>query len=285
MQVITTIKEMQAFSKAMKAEGKSVGFVPTMGALHEGHMSLVRSSIKGNDITVVSIFVNPTQFGPTEDFNKYPKDHKGDMEKLSTLNIAVVFLPEVAEMYPKGFGTFIFVGGIGMILCGKSRPDHFNGVATVVTKLFIAVMPDRAYFGQKDYQQAVVIKKLVRELGFEIDIVVCPIVREDDGLAMSSRNSYLSDEERKAALILNKALEYGKGLLLSGREKTTEFIKEKMAAFIKAESLVKIDYVEIVGPEYLENIKKVKTPAVILLATKVGTTRLIDNIIIEGEGQ
>lgn len=285
MQVITTIKEMQAFSKAMKAEGKSIGLVPTMGALHKGHIALIENSIEQNDITVVSIFVNPTQFGPNEDFNKYPKDHKGDMEKLSNLDVAAVFLPEVAEMYPKGFGTFIFVGGIGGILCGKSRPDHFNGVATVVTKLFNIVKPDRAYFGQKDYQQTVVIRKLVKELGFDIDIVVCPIVREDDGLAMSSRNSYLSDEERKAALILNKALEYGKGLMLSGREDKSDSIKEKMGAFIKAESLVTIDYVEIAGPEYLENIKEVKTPAVILLAAKVGATRLIDNIIIEGEGQ
>ena len=234
-----------------------------------------------NDVTVVSIFINPTQFGPGEDFNKYPKDHKGDMEKLSKLDAAAVFLPEAAEMYPKGFSTFLFVGGIGGILCGKSRPDHFNGVATVVTKLFNIVMPDRAYFGQKDYQQTVVIKKLVRELGFDINIAVCPIVREDEGLAVSSRNAYLSDEERKAALILNKALEYGKGLMLSGREDKADSIKEKMGAFINAEPLVTIDYVEIVGTEYLETIKEVKTPALILLAAKVGTTRLIDNIIVE----
>jgi pantoate--beta-alanine ligase len=281
MQVITTIKDMHAFSKAIKADGKSIGFVPTMGAMHEGHMSLVRSSIKENDVTVASIFVNPTQFGPTEDFNKYPKDHKGDMEKLSNIGVAAVFLPDVSEMYPKGFSSFIYVGGIGGILCGASRPDHFNGVATVVTKLFNIVMPDRAYFGQKDYQQTVVIKKLVRELGFDINIVACPIVREEDGLAMSSRNSYLSDEERKAALILNKALEYGKGLMLSGREDKADPIKEKMGAFIKAEPLVTIEYIEIVGTEYLEKIKEVKTPAVILLAAKVGTTRLIDNLLVE----
>lgn len=281
MQVITTIKDMHAFSKKMMAEGKSIGLVPTMGALHEGHMSLLQSSIEENDVTVASIFVNPTQFGPTEDFNKYPKDHKGDMEKLSTLDVGAVFLPEVAEMYPKGFSSFLYVGGIGGILCGVSRPDHFNGVATVVTKLFNIVMPDRAYFGQKDYQQTVVIKKMVRELALNVDIVVCPIVREDDGLAMSSRNSYLSDEERKAALILNKALEYGKGLMLSGREDKADSIKEKMTAFIKAEPLVTIEYVEIAGPEYLEKIKEIKTPAVILLAAKVGTTRLIDNTIVE----
>ncbi|GBE41201.1 MAG TPA: pantoate--beta-alanine ligase [Nitrospirae bacterium] len=281
MQVITTIKDMNAFSKATKAEGKNIGFAPTMGALHKGHISLIGNSVEQNDVTVVSIFVNPTQFGPTEDFNKYPKDHKGDMKKLSNLDVTAVFLPDVAEIYPKGFSTFVYVGGIGCILCGASRPDHFNGVATIVTKLFNIVMPDRAYFGQKDYQQTVVIKKIVRELAMNIDIVVCPIVREDDGLAMSSRNAYLSDEERNAALILNKALEYGKGLMLSGREEKANHIKEKMGAFIKAESLVTIEYVEIVGPVYLENIKEVKTPAVILLAAKVGTTRLIDNMIVE----
>ena len=281
MQVITTIKEMQAFSKAIKAEGKSIGFVPTMGALHKGHISLIENSVEQNDATVVSIFVNPTQFGPTEDFNKYPKDHKGDTEKLIPLNVDALFLPDVAEMYPKGFGTFVFVGGIGMILCGRTRPDHFNGVATVVSKLFNIVMPDRAYFGQKDYQQTVIIKKMVRDIGFDIDIVVCQIVREADGLAMSSRNSYLSDEERKAALILNKALEYGKSLMLSGREDKADHVKEKMTAFIKAEPLVAIEYVEIAGPEYLEILKEIKTPVVILLAAKVGTTRLIDNTTVE----
>jgi len=281
MEIITTIKEMQAFTRKMKAEGKTVGFVPTMGALHKGHMSLFESSTKDNDVTVASIFVNPTQFGPTEDFNKYPKDHKGDMEKMSALKVEAVFLPEVAEMYPKGFSTFVYVGGIGCILCGASRPDHFNGVATVVSKLFNIVMPDRAYFGRKDFQQTVVIKKIVKELAFDVDIVVCPIVREDDGLAMSSRNSYLSDEERKSALILNKALEYGRGLMMSGREKDVSSVKDKISALIKSDPLVTIDYVEIVGPEYLEKLKEVKTPAVIALAVKIGTTRLIDNIMID----
>ncbi len=281
MQIITTIKEMHAFSKKLKSEGKSLGFVPTMGALHKGHISLIENSTNENDVTVVSIFVNPIQFGPNEDFNKYPKDHKADMEKISSLNIDAVFLPEVAEMYPKGFSTFLYVGGIGGILCGVSRPDHFNGVSTIVTKLFNIVMPDRAYFGQKDYQQTVVIKKMVRELGFSIDIVVCPIVREEDGLAMSSRNSYLNDEERQSSLILYKALEYGKELILSGREDKTSSIKLKMEALIKSDPLSAIDYIEIVGPEYLEKIDEVKTPAVICLAVKIGSTRLIDNIIVE----
>jgi pantoate--beta-alanine ligase len=272
---------MQALSRKLKAEGKTIGFVPTMGALHEGHLSLVRSSIKDNDITIVSIFINPTQFGPHEDFNRYPKDHKSDMKKISSLNVEAVFLPDVTEMYPKGFSTFVYVGGIGGILCGASRPDHFSGVATVVTKLFNSIMPDRAYFGQKDFQQTVVIKKLVREMGFDITVVVCPVIREADGLAMSSRNAYLSDEEKKSALILNKALDYGKELMLSGREVKVSSLRDKISALIKSEPLVTIDYVEIVGPENLEKMQEVKTPAVIALAAKIGNTRLIDNIIVD----
>ena len=281
MQLIKTIKEMQAFTKALKAEGKSIGFVPTMGALHEGHISLFRRSGEENDATVASIFINPTQFGPDEDFNRYPKDHKGDMEKLSTLHVEAVFLPDVAEMYPKGFSTFIYVGGIGNILCGASRPDHFNGVATVVTKLFNIVMPDRAYFGQKDFQQTVVIKKIVRELGIDVDIVVCPLVREDDGLAMSSRNAYLSDEERKSALIINKALQYAKSLMLSGKEDSISSVKDKITALITPDPLVSIEYVEIVGTQYLEKIREVKFPAAICIAVNIGNTRLIDNIIVK----
>ncbi len=285
MQVITTVKEMQALSKKMKAEGRSIGFVPTMGALHEGHMSLVRSSINDNDITIVSIFINPTQFGPNEDFNRYPKDHKGDMKKISALNVEAVFLPGVAEIYPKGFSTFLYVGGIGGVLCGASRPDHFNGVATVVAKLFNAVMPERAYFGQKDFQQTVVIRKLVKEMNFDTDIIVCPIVREPDGLAMSSRNAYLNEEERMSAVILNKALHYGRELMLSGREKQTSSIRAKMDALIKSAPLVTIEYIEIVGPQYLEKMKDVTFPAVICLAIKIGNTRLIDNIIVRSDEQ
>ena len=281
MHLIKTIKEMQAFSKAIKAEGRTIGFVPTMGALHEGHMSLLRRSIEENDVTVASIFVNPAQFGPSEDFNRYPKDHKGDMEKISILNVDTVFLPDVAEMYPKGFSTFIYVGGIGNILCGASRPDHFNGVATVVTKLFNIVMPDRAYFGQKDFQQTVVIKKIVRELGIDVDIVECPIIRENDGLAMSSRNSYLSDDERRSALILNKALQYGKTLMMAGNEDAISSVKDKISALLASDPLVKIDYIEIVGPQYLEKIQEVKIPAAICLAVNIGNTRLIDNIIVK----
>lgn len=275
---------MQAFSKKMKAEGRTIGLVPTMGALHEGHMSLVRGSIRDNDVTVISIFINPTQFGPNEDFNRYPKDHKGDMEKISSMDVEAVFLPEVAEMYPKGYSTFIFAGGIGGILCGASRPDHFNGVATIVAKLFNTVIPDRAYFGQKDFQQTVVIKKIVREMNFCTDVIVCPIVREPDGLAMSSRNLYLNEEERRSSLILYKALQYGRELMMSGRETNASPIIAKMEALIKSDPMVTIEYVEIAGTEYLEKIQELKFPAVICLAVKIGTTRLIDNIIVESKG-
>jgi pantoate--beta-alanine ligase len=281
MHIIKTIREMQAASRELKTENKTIGFVPTMGALHEGHLSLVRRSKNENDITVVSIFVNPTQFGPNEDFHEYPRDTEGDLEKLSSLNVETVFMPDNNEMYPDGFSTSIDIGSIGEILCGASRPGHFNGVATVVEKLFNIVMPDRAYFGQKDFQQSVVIKKLAKECKFDTDIIVCPIIRESDGLAMSSRNAYLNKEERKSAIILNKALQYGKELIVSGREYNTSSIKEKMETLIKSESLAKIDYIEVVNPQNLETINRITLPVVICLAVKIGNTRLIDNIIVE----
>lgn len=280
MRVIKTVKAMQTLSRTFRSSGRTIGFVPTMGSLHEGHVSLLRRSTEENDVTIASIFINPTQFGPSEDFNRYPKDHKGDMEKISTLRVEAVFLPDVSEMYPKGFSTFIYVGGIGNILCGASRPDHFNGVATIVTKLFNSVSPDRAYFGQKDLQQAVVIKKLVRELNFDTEIVLCPIVRESDGLAMSSRNSYLSDEERKSAIILNKALQYGKALIMSGKEGDISSVKDKIAAFLASDPLMRIDYIELVHPESLDQLDTLNGTVAICLAVNIGKTRLIDNAII-----
>jgi pantoate--beta-alanine ligase len=281
MQLIKTIKDMQAFSRGALAKGKSIGFVPTMGALHEGHMSLLRSSTEENDVTVASIFVNPTQFVPGEDFNRYPKDHKSDMEKISTLNVEAVFLPDVAEIYPKGFSTFIYTGGIGNILCGASRPDHFNGVATVVAKLFNIITPDRAYFGQKDFQQTVVIKKLVRELGFDTEIVVCPIVRESDGLAMSSRNAYLDEKQRKAALVLYESLKLGQKMIESGSVTAASSVKNAMSRIITSEPLAAIDYVTIVDIHTLEEVTTIKLPLAICIAAKIGNTRLIDNLIVE----
>jgi pantoate--beta-alanine ligase len=270
---------MQALSRKLGREKKTIGFVPTMGALHEGHLSLVRRSKGENDVTVVSIFVNPIQFGPKEDFRQYPRDREGDLSKLSTLNVDTVFIPEGDEMYPEGFSAFINMGHIGEILCGVSRPGHFNGVATVVAKLFNIVMPDKAYFGQKDFQQTMVIKKLVKELNFDIDIIVCPTVRESDGLAMSSRNSYLSQEERKAATILYRALKHGEKLIGMSMNDLSQ-VKKEIESVIKSELGAKIEYVEIVDPQSLEEIKKIKKPAVICLAVKIGKTRLIDNLIV-----
>jgi pantoate--beta-alanine ligase len=278
MQIVKSIKEMQTFSRGIRAEGKTIGFVPTMGALHEGHLSLVSRSKKEHDITVVSIFVNPEQFGFGEDFNAYPRDTEGDIKKLSTAGVEIVFSPDKNEMYPDGFSTSIDIGNIGRILCGASRPGHFNGVATVVTKLFHVVMPHTAYFGQKDFQQTVVMKKLVRDLNFDIDIVVCPIVRESDGLAMSSRNSYLKPDERKRAAMLYRALKHGEDLIKKGRKDTGQ-IKSKMARLIQSEKGTLVEYIEIVDPQNLDAMEKIRFPAVICLAARIGTTRLIDNLI------
>ncbi|GBD96331.1 MAG TPA: pantoate--beta-alanine ligase [Nitrospirae bacterium] len=281
MQIIKTIKEMQSLSRRLRVEGKTIGFAPTMGALHEGHLSLVRRSKEENDITVVSIFVNPAQFGPNEDFQKYPRSAEDDLQKLSTLHADAVFMPDNNEMYPEGFSTSINIGAIGEILCGVSRPGHFNGVATIVARLFNTVMPDRAYFGRKDFQQTAVIKKLVRELNFDTDIIVCPTVREPDGLAMSSRNAYLNMEERKSSLILYMALKLGEELILSRGMHDASTVKKEMATLIKTEPLVDIDYIDIVNPRNLDPVQKIMLPAAICLAVKIGNTRLIDNIIVE----
>lgn len=290
MQVIKAIKDMQALSRQFRSYGKTIGLVPTMGALHEGHLSLVRGAKEENDVTVVSIFVNPIQFGPKDDFDRYPRDIEGDLDKLLPLGVDVVFIPQVQDMYPQGFSTtinkalflhspIINVGSIGEVLCGVARPGHFNGVAVVVAKLFNIVMPHRAYFGQKDFQQSVVIKKLIRELNFDIDIVVCPTVREADGLAMSSRNSYLNETERKSASVLYRALRHGEELISKGIRDSVR-IKAEMENIIKSEPMVKIEYIEIVEPESLEVVKTVESPVVICLAVRIGTTRLIDNIVV-----
>ncbi len=281
MQIIKTIKDMRGVSSRFRDEGKAIGFVPTMGALHEGHLSLVRRSIEENDRTIVSIFVNPAQFGPNEDFQKYPRDTEGDLSKLSALQVDVVFIPDTGEMYPDGFSISINIGGVGNVLCGASRPGHFNAVATVVAKLLNIVMPDKAYFGQKDFQQTVVIKKLVRELNFDTNIVVSPTVREHDGLAMSSRNVYLNEEERKASLILYKALKLGEEFILSRGQDNTSAVKKEMDALIKTEPLAKTEYIEIVDPYNLAPVQRVIFVAAICIAVKIGNTRLIDNIIIE----
>ncbi len=282
MQIIKTIKDMRAFNKILRTGNKTMGFVPTMGALHEGHLSLVRRSREENAITVVSIFVNPAQFGPGEDFHRYPRDPVGDLEKLSALDVDAVFMPEGSEMYPEpSRSVSLDVGGIGRMLCGVSRPGHFNGVATVVAKLFNIVMPDRAYFGRKDLQQTVVIKKLVRDLNFDVDIIVCPVIREKDGLAMSSRNSYLNAGERKAATVLFRALKLGEKLILAGEMDNAPDVRREMEKMVRSEPLADPDYIEIVDTRNLQPMQGIKLPAALCIAARIGSTRLIDNIIVD----
>jgi len=281
MQIVRTIKDMQALSRKLRAGDKTIGIVPTMGALHKGHLSLISRSKNENDITVVTIFVNPVQFGPSEDFRNYPRDIEGDLSKLSPLGPDFVFLPDDKEMYPSGFTAAVNIGSIGEVLCGASRPGHFNGVATVVVKLFNIVMPDNGYFGQKDFQQTVIIKKLVTDLNYNVNIIVCPTVREHDGLAMSSRNTYLNHEERKAAPIIYKGLKLGEELILSNGEADVSDIKEQIRKHIISEPLANIDYIEIVGVTLLEKVVKINLPVAICVAVKIGKTRLIDNIIVD----
>lgn len=278
MEIIRIPKVMQETSKGHMLHGRSIGFVPTMGALHEGHLSLVRVSKAENDITVASIFVNPMQFGPSEDYNQYPRDIEGDLEKLEKEGIDVLFLPDKGHIYPENFSTTVEVSGLSERLCGAFRPGHFRGVATVVTKLFNIVSPKRAYFGQKDYQQTVIIKRLVTDLNMDIDIVVCPTIREEDGLAMSSRNLYLNERERAAAPILYRALREGYKAIKSGIIET-EKIKRLMLQVIGSEPLVsEVQYLSIYDPESLEELDRVENEAIIAGAIKIGNTRLIDNI-------
>jgi pantoate--beta-alanine ligase len=280
MRVFNTIDELKSIIKAQKKEGKSIGFVPTMGYLHEGHLSLARRSVAENEFTVLSVFVNPAQFGPNEDYDSYPRDIEGDAQKAESAGVDVLFSPSVTEMYPKGYNTFVEVFGITEKLCGKSRPGHFRGVCTVVLKLFNLVEADRAYFGQKDAQQAAVIRKMAKELNINTQIIACPIVREDDGLAMSSRNVYLKPAERKSALILSKTLEKAEEMFRNG-ERNAAVIKQFMIESIQSESLAEIDYVEVVHPESLEDIDIIDDKALAALAVKFGATRLIDNTILE----
>jgi pantoate--beta-alanine ligase len=284
MNVISSPVEFQREMLNLKRLGKSVGFVPTMGALHEGHLTLVRQSKKDNDVTVVSIFVNPTQFGPNEDFNKYPRQFDNDRKLLEKEGVDYIFYPSVSDMYPEGYETYVYLEKLPNHLCGLSRPGHFRGVATVVSKLFNIVQPDKAYFGQKDYQQAEVIKKMVRDLNFPIEIVVIPIVRESDGLAMSSRNAYLSPEERRNATVLYKSLQRAKELIEKG-EKSVNKIKEEMRKIILSVPS-RIDYIEIVHPETLDSLdaipdKNVIDRVVVAVAVFIGNARLIDNEIIK----
>lgn len=276
--LIQNINEMKETIKMLKQQNKKIGFVPTMGYLHKGHLSLVECSKKKNDITIVSIFVNPTQFGENEDFDKYPRDLKRDLKFCEEARVDYVFTPQISEMYPKGYSTYVIMETLIDKLCGKYRPGHFKGVLTVVNKLFNIIQPDNAYFGEKDYQQLIIIKKMVKDLNMNINVVGCPIIREDDGLAMSSRNKYLSEEERKSALSLSKALFLAKELFEKG-ETNPQKIKEEMRKLILSHPLVKeIQYIEIVNSKTLEEKQMVEKGDRVLLAVFVGDTRLIDNI-------
>ena len=278
MKIVGTVKEVREQVKEWKKQGLSVGFVPTMGYLHEGHKSLMDAARKGNDKVVVSIFVNPMQFGPTEDLATYPRDLDHDAALCESAGVDLIFHPEAEEMYEKDFCSFVDMTGLTEGLCGKTRPIHFRGVCTVVNKLFNIVTPDHAYFGQKDGQQLAVIKRMVRDLNMDIEIVGCPIVREEDGLAQSSRNTYLSSEERKAALILSKTVALGKELAKT--EKDANKVVEAMKKNIETEPLAKIDYVEAVDALSMAPVEKLEGTCMLAMAVYIGKTRLIDNTLI-----
>lgn len=277
--VVTRVAEVQQFVRSQQRSGQRVGLVPTMGALHEGHLSLVRRSNEECDATVVTIFVNPLQFGPREDFSKYPRTLERDLELLGPLGVDLVFTPTVEEMYPAGFATNVDVGSVAKPWEGGARPGHFRGVATIVLKLFNAAPADRAYFGQKDYQQALVVRQMVRDLNLPVEIVVCPIVREADGLALSSRNAYLSGEERQQALTLSRSLRAAREMFVGGVRDAARIIGG-MRKVLAAEPAVQVDYATVADPLSLAELKQIDSSAVALVAARVGATRLIDNEVL-----
>lgn len=280
MKIVETVAEVRAQVQAWRKEGLSVGLVPTMGYLHEGHQSLIDRAVADNDRVVVSVFVNPMQFGVGEDLESYPRDMERDAAICEKAGASLIFHPEPSEMYPKDFSSFVDMSTLTDGLCGKSRPIHFRGVCTVVSKLFNIVTPDRAYFGQKDAQQLAVIRHMVSDLSYGIEIVGCPIVREEDGLAKSSRNTYLNPEERQAALVLSRSLAAGRKLLENG-ETSAEKIRQEITRQIETEALAKIDYVEVVDWGNLEPVEVIDGPVLVAIAVYIGKTRLIDNFIKE----
>lgn len=282
MKISGSVKEVREITGNWKKRGFSVGLVPTMGYLHPGHISLIERARKENDMVIVSIFVNPIQFGPNEDLDKYPRDMAHDKEACEKAGADLIFAPEASEMYPSENLAFIDIKELSDGLCGAKRPGHFRGVCTVVSKLFNIFLPDRAYFGQKDAQQLAIIRRMVKDLNFGTSIVSCPIVREPDGLAMSSRNLYLSPEERKAALSLSRSLNEAKQLMAKG-EKDVLKIRETIVAGISSEPLARIDYVEIVDAEDLKAVERADRPVLAAVAVYIGKTRLIDNFTFEGE--
>ncbi len=279
MKIINTIAEIRNVVTRVKKDGKTLGLVPTMGYFHEGHLSLIREARRDCDVLVVSIFVNPTQFGVGEDYKTYPRDLSRDRRLAEKEYVDYIFVPEVSEMYAPDYAGFVEVEGLSRIMCGKNRPDHFRGVTTVVMKLFNLIQPDAAYFGQKDAQQAVIIRKMVSDLNMNPEIRVLPIVREEDGLAMSSRNKYLSTEERKSAAVLYKALLKAQDEIAGG-ERDAAKVSKKMTEMIQSEKLARLDYVAIVDPENLNTKPTIDRIVLIAIAARIGKTRLIDNITV-----
>ena len=280
MKILTTIKDIKAYAAACKAQGKTIGLVPTMGALHEGHLTLMRAAKEKCDIVIASVFVNPTQFGPNEDYDAYPRQFAADCEKLESVNIDAVFHPEPAEMYPEGYCTFVNVDGdITHKLCGAQRPGHFRGVATVVTKLINLARADEAFFGQKDAQQVTVIRRFVDDLNINVHINMVPIAREESGLARSSRNSYLSAEEKTAALVLSRSLQQAKAAYTQG-EKDVAALENIVKAELTKEPMASIDYVKAYAYPSLKPLTKVSEDTLLAIAVRIGKTRLIDNVIL-----
>lgn len=280
MLTLTTARDMRTWSDVERGRGYTIGFVPTMGALHHGHASLIRAARAACDRVVVSVFVNPTQFGPNEDYERYPRMVEADRALCEREGADVVFAPSVPEIYPPGNETIVDVGSLGTVLCGASRPGHFRGVATVVAKLFAIVNPHRAFFGRKDYQQTVVIRRLVEDLRFGVEIVVCPTVRDADGLAASSRNAYLSPEERKRALRVHAALAEAERLIKAG-ERSGGKIRDVLEVLLSSEGAVRVDYAAVVHPDTLQPEEQLAGRVVIAVAAWVGKTRLIDNVEVE----
>jgi len=279
MRIISSVSEMQSYADSLRKKGMTIGFVPTMGALHEGHISLLKKSIETCDRTILSIFVNPTQFSPSEDFGKYPRDFGQDEKLAEELGVDIIFYPAKEAIYPNGYSTYTIVEGLSNQLEGKSRPSHFKGVTTVVIKLFNIVKPHIAFFGQKDAQQALIIKRMITDLNMDIDVVICPTIREDDGLALSSRNSLLSPEARKEAIFIHQALKEAESLHLNGTQKS-EILIQKITDTYNSASIARIDYVAIVDSETLLPVESTKKGALVTVAVFFDSTRLIDNILL-----
>ena len=282
MQVFDTVSGLREFLAAHRAASKRIGLVPTMGYLHAGHLSLVHAARRECDVVVMSIFVNPKQFGPQEDFATYPRDMEGDLHQACEAGVDAVFAPSVQEMYPPGFLTEVAVHELTASLCGASRPGHFNGVTTVVAKLFNIVGPDRAYFGQKDYQQVTVLRQMATDLCMPLEVITCPTVREPDGLAMSSRNAYLNPAERQAALVLSRALRLAEERLAQGERQGARLTATLRDCIVK-EPLARIDYVAVCDPDTLREVAQISDPVLVALAVYIGKTRLIDNALLHAE--